>query len=212
MVEKKYYYSVGSDIAAPVRIARIKIKRSVFTSSIAFVDSPAQAKAFISKISKENKMATHNCWAYVVGEKGETCHCSDAGEPAGTAGKPMLNTLLSHVMTQVAAVVTRQYGGVKLGIRGLIQAYSESMTAALEQKPLVRLVKTRSICVTLSYGLNEIFLNQLGQFRTVIQKTDYSEHVIHEIEVDNDDIQGVESLLSGYKLQGKLDFEILLPG
>jgi uncharacterized YigZ family protein len=210
MHEKKYYYSVGISTTDPVRSAQIKIKRSVFTSSLAFAASIEEAKAFITKISKENKTATHNCWAYVVGEKGEICHCSDAGEPGGTAGKPMLNTLHSNGMTQVAAVVTRQYGGVKLGVRGLIQAYSQAVATALEMKPLVKLVKTAAFRVTLFYGLNDTFLNQLNRFQAVIQHTEYTEHVLHEIEVAHDQIKVFEEFLSEYLHQGGCSYDLLV--
>jgi len=210
MEEKKYYYSVGSVKTDPVRFAQIKIKRSVFTCSLAFAASIEEAKVFITKISKENKTATHNCWAYIVGDKGEVYHSSDSGEPGGTAGKPMLNVLHSHGMTQVAAVVTRQYGGVKLGIRGLIQAYSQAVVTALELKPLVKLVKTVIIRVKLSYGLNDTFLNQLTRFRAVIRHTDYTEAVIHEIEVENNQIKEFQKFLLEYQHQGSLRFDILV--
>ncbi len=210
MDKKKYYYSVGAVKTDPIRIAQIKIKRSVFTCSLAYAASIEEAKAFITAISKENKTATHNCWAYIVGEKGEFCHCSDGGEPGGTAGKPMLNTLHSHGMTHVAAVVTRQYGGVKLGIRGLIQAYSEAVTTALDLKPLVKLVKNTSICVTLSYGLNDPFINQINRFQAVIRHTDYTEQVVHEIEVEDDQVKGFQEFLSEYQHQGTLSYNILV--
>ena len=209
MKGKKIYYSVGTCPGDPIRMARIKIKRSLFTCSLAYVESADQARLFISRISKENRTATHNCWAYIVGETGETCHCSDAGEPSGTAGKPMLNVLLRHEMTQVAAVVTRQYGGVKLGVRGLIQAYSEAVEAALGVGPLVRRVKTVAIQVALSYGFNEIFLGQVGQFQVKIAHTDYAEQVVHLLEVDQEDMESIETLLTGYQAQGKLKFHLL---
>jgi uncharacterized YigZ family protein len=212
MQGKKYYYSVGTAKTDSVRIAQIKIKRSVFTCSLAFAASIEAAKVFITKVSKENKTATHNCWAYIVGETGEIFHSSDAGEPGGTAGKPMLNTLHSHGMSQIAAVVTRQYGGVKLGIRGLIQAYSEAVIAALELEPLVKLVKTASIRVTLSYGLNDPFLNQLNRFQAVIAHTDYTEQVVHEIEVEDDQMKAFKAFLSEYQHQGVLVYTILPTG
>jgi len=212
MQGKKYYYSVGTATTDPVRVARIKIKRSVFTCSLAYAGSIGAAKTFITKVSKENKTATHNCWAYIVGDTGEICHCSDAGEPGGTAGKPMLNTLHSHGMAQIAAVVTRQYGGVKLGIRGLIQAYSEAVTTALELKPLVKLVRTVTLRVRLAYGLNDPFLNQLNRFQAVIGHTDYTEEVVHEIEVEKDQVKDFEAFLSEYQHQGSLSYTVLLPG
>ncbi len=211
MQGKKYYYSVGTATTDPVRIAQIKIRRSVFTCALAYAGSIEAVKAFITKISKENKTATHNCWAYIVGEKGEICHCSDAGEPSGTAGKPMLNTLHSHGMTQVAAVVTRQYGGVKLGIRGLIQAYSEAVTTALELEPLVKLVQTATLRVTLSYGLNDSFLNQLNRFQAVIVHTEYTQDVVHEIDVEADQAKAFEAFLAEYQHQGSLSYTVLLP-
>jgi len=212
MQGKTYYYSVGTATTDSVRVAQIKIKRSVFTCSLAFAASIEAAKAFITKVSKENKTATHNCWAYIVGETGEIFHSSDAGEPGGTAGKPMLNTLHSHGMSQITAVVTRQYGGVKLGIRGLIQAYSEAVTAAIELEPLVKLVKTATICVRLSYGLNDPFLNQLNRFQAVIAHTDYTAEVVHEIEVEDDQVKEFEAFLAEYQHQGAFAYTVLPTG
>lgn len=211
MQGKKYYYSVGTATTDSVRVAQIKIKRSVFTCSLAYAPSLEAAKAFITKVSKENKTVTHNCWAYIVGEKGDICHSSDAGEPGGTAGKPMLNTLHSHGMSQISAVVTRQYGGVKLGIRGLIQAYSEAVATALELEPLVKLVRTASIRVRLAYGLNDPFLNQLNRFQAVIVHTDYTAEVVHEIEVEDDQVKEFEAFLSEYQHQGSLSYTVLGP-
>jgi len=100
--------------------------------TLGYVDSLEKAKQFISRISKENKTANHNCWAYILGEKGELFHCSDAGEPSGTAGKPMLNALQSHCMTNIAAVVTRHFGGVKLGVRGLKSLMSLTISCSIK--------------------------------------------------------------------------------
>ncbi len=131
---KVRFYSVGRSVADPVRQGN-KIKRSVFVCRLSYADTIDAAKNFISKVSKEYKTATHNCWAYVVGDSAQISHCSDAGEPPGTAGKPMLNTLLSHNMTCTAAVVTRYYGGVKLGVRGLIEAYALAVDQTIGQAP-----------------------------------------------------------------------------
>ncbi len=202
-----YFYSVGRSSSDPVRQAQIKIKRSLFICALGFVDSMEGAKQFISGISKENKTATHNCWAYVIGDKGEISHCSDAGEPAGTAGKPILNTLTSHDMTCVAAVVTRHYGGVKLGVRGLIEAYSLAVEEAIAKTPLVKLVRTDSFKVSLAYSMNDTFLNRLGPFRVTIAHTDYSEQVSHELAVEFQDIVAVETMLVEYQRQGLLEYQ-----
>ncbi|MDD9303083.1 MAG: YigZ family protein [Desulfobacter sp.] len=202
----KYYYSVGRCKTDPPREAQIKIKRSSFICSLAYADSMAAAKQFITAVAREHKTATHNCWAYVVGDQGEISHCSDAGEPAGTAGKPMLNTLLGHDMTCVAAVVTRHFGGVKLGIRGLIEAYSLSVAAAIDQKPLIKLLKTELFRVDLSYGMNDSFLNRIKSFRAQVIHTDYGEKVVHDLEVELADLDKVECFLSEYKHSGSLEY------
>lgn len=204
--EKSVFYSVGRSICDPVRRAEIKIKRSVFVCRLSYVETIEDAKEFISKVSKEYKTATHNCWAYVVGDSGQISHCSDAGEPPGTAGKPMLNTLLSHHMTCTAAVVTRYYGGVKLGVRGLIEAYALAVAEAIAQAPLVRLVKTESFRICLDYSLNDSFLNRISALKTTISGTDYKERVTHELVVELSDLSALESMLTQYQRQGLLNY------
>ncbi|MBP8830159.1 MAG: YigZ family protein, partial [Desulfobacter sp.] len=130
----------------------------------------------------------------------------DAGEPPGTAGKPMLNTLLSHHMTCTAAVVTRYYGGVKLGVRGLIEAYALAVAEAIAQAPLVRLVKTESFRICLDYSLNDSFLNRISVLKTTIAGTDYKERVTHELVVELSDLSALESMLTQYQRQGLLNY------
>ena len=177
IMDMDYFYSIKHQ-----RTTDIKIKRSVFICTMEYVESIDKAKEFISRISKENHTATHNCWAYIVGEKGDIFHSSDAGEPSGTAGKPMLNTLQRYGMTNVAAVVTRHFGGVKLGVRGLIDAYCESVSSTIELKKLTKLVKTIKVCIEVSYEFNDTLHNQIQNFIVGIQKTDYSDKIVHIFE------------------------------
>ncbi len=200
------FYSVGRSLTDPVRQWEIKIKRSVFICRLSYADTIECAKEFISRVSKEHKTATHNCWAYVVGDHGEISHCSDAGEPPGTAGKPMLNALMSCDMTCTAAVVTRYYGGVKLGVRGLIEAYSQAVAETIEQAPLVRLVKTMSFSVRLDYSLNDTFLNRISAFKIIIAGTDYKEQVSHDLAVELTDLGAFEAMLVQYERQGLLNY------
>ncbi len=206
-MEKKYYYSVGRVDSDPVRRFEIKIRRSVFICTMAHAASIESAKAFISKISKENKTATHNCWAYIVGDQGQISHSSDAGEPSGTAGKPMLNTLAAHDMTRVAVVVTRHFGGVKLGVRGLIEAYSQAVETAINQDKLVRLVNRQPFKIQLAYDFNDIFLNQISRFDPLITDTRYSDMVDHDIEIEDNHIPDFKTLITEYQSQGRLTFE-----
>ncbi len=206
MADKTYFYSVGACDQDPMRTVELKIKRSIFIASLVHAGTIEAAKTFITRIAKENKTATHNCWAYIVGDKGEISHCSDAGEPAGTAGKPMLNALQSQGMTRVAAVVTRHYGGVKLGVRGLIQAYGDTVTAAVESEPLVKLVETVSLTVQLDYGFNDIFLNQIQRFDPQILETRYTEAVAHDIAVEDLNAADFIEYLTEYRDRGALTF------
>ena len=174
-----YFYSVEKE-----RCQEIKIKRSTFICTLAPAASMEEAKTVISRVSAAHKTATHNCWAYVVGEKGEMFHASDNGEPSGTAGQPMLHVLQRHRMTWVAAVVTRYFGGVKLGIRGLIEAYGQAVEEAVDLAPLKKLVNTVTYQVTVPYAFNDTLLYQLNQYQGEIVHTDYTDSVMHQVAVE----------------------------
>jgi uncharacterized YigZ family protein len=203
MADEKYFFSVEK-----LRAATIKIKRSVFICTLEYVESMEQAKAFISRITKENKTANHNCWAYIMGEKAQTFHSSDAGEPSGTAGKPMLNTLQSHEMTNIAAVVTRHFGGVKLGVRGLIEAYGESVESAIALGRLKKLVRSVAIDIEVVYDFNDTFLNQMKNYSAWIIETAYTDKVTHKYEVEQKDYAMVDILLAEYQALGKLTYQL----
>jgi uncharacterized YigZ family protein len=202
MTDEKPFFSIASSPDNTPVVSRLKIRRSEFFCRLARADTIEAAKAFISQISKENKTATHNCWAYIVGDAGQVCHCSDAGEPSGTAGKPMLNVLTSHGMTCVAAVVTRQYGGVKLGIRGLIQAYSEAVEAALADAKKIRVIQADPVRIQIPYECNDPVLNQIRRFNASIRHTDYGEQIIHEILVEKHKASDFIQMLSPFEPHG----------
>ena len=113
---------------------KLNIERSIFITTLKGVQTEEEAKAFISEINKKYQDATHNCPAYRIIYNGNILEfSSDAGEPSGTAGLPMLNTLRKHQLLNVVVVVTRYFGGVKLGVRGLIDAYSKAVEIAIEK-------------------------------------------------------------------------------
>jgi uncharacterized YigZ family protein len=186
------------------RTVSLKIKRSEFICTLEPVTTVEAAKDFISAISGEHRQATHNCWAYRVGERAEMSHSSDCGEPSGTAGRPMLNTLESNGLTQVVAVVTRYFGGVKLGIRGLIEAYAGTVQAAVDLGPLIRLVRTRQFIVKVPYTFNDTFLHLLTAHRVKILNSDYTDAVTHTLDVEEESWTAVEELLAGYEAGGKI--------
>ncbi|MEE1030643.1 MAG: YigZ family protein [Ruminococcus sp.] len=112
-------------------------KKSRFIATVRLVESEEEALSFIEEMRKKYWNATHNCFAYVIGENRETVRCSDDGEPSGTAGKPMLDVLLGEGMYNTAVVVTRYFGGTLLGTGGLVRAYSKAVQEGLAQSDVI---------------------------------------------------------------------------
>ena len=194
-----YFYSIEKD-----RKVETKIKRSTFIVHLHYVETMKEAKNYISKIVAEHKTANHNCWAYIVGEKGETFHSSDAGEPSGTAGIPMLNTLKKHNMTNIAIVVTRYFGGVKLGIRGLIDAYGVSVENAIAKSPLKKLVKTTEFNITTTYDFGEILKHKIKNMGAAILDSEYSDKIKLKITIEDQDKKKLEYHLKELERAGKI--------
>lgn len=132
---------------------QIEEKKSRFIATIKPVSSEAEATAFIAEIKKKYWDARHNCSAYVIGERSEITRCSDDGEPAGTAGRPMLEVLLSEKITNVCAVVTRYFGGTLLGTGGLIRAYQGAVKEGLKSCETVIVCKGVEYTIVSDYNL-----------------------------------------------------------
>lgn len=112
-------------------------KKSRFIATVKPVESEEEAVAFINEMKKKYWDARHNCSAFVIGEHQELTRCSDDGEPAQTAGRPMLDVLLKEGITNVAVVVTRYFGGVLLGTGGLVRAYQKSVQEGLASSQII---------------------------------------------------------------------------
>lgn len=106
-------------------------KKSRFLATVKRVESEEEAAAFVEGVKKQFWDASHNCSAMVIGSRGELTRCSDDGEPSGTAGRPMLEVLLSENLRNVAVVVTRYFGGTLLGTGGLVRAYTQAVKEGL---------------------------------------------------------------------------------
>ncbi|KAF6581549.1 YigZ family protein [Paenibacillus sp. EKM212P] len=129
----------------------IVIRKSRFIGHIQPVQTEEEAVAFIERIKKEHWNATHNCSAYMIGERDEIQKQSDDGEPSGTAGKPILEVIRNQKLKNVAIVVTRYFGGILLGAGGLIRAYSDGAVAAIEAGDAITCVLHREVFVELDY-------------------------------------------------------------
>ena len=201
-VRVDYYFSVDKD-----REVEIKIKRSTFIGTLRCVVTVEEAKAFISGISVQHKKANHNCWAYVVGDKGQIFHSSDAGEPSGTAGKPMLNMLKKHKMTNIAAVVTRYFGGVKLGVRGLIEAYGEIVEAAIIESPLKKLVTYASYHLSCGYDFAETLKHRAAAMNAEILDSQYAADVKMTLRIEDHKKADLELFINEMNRTGKVQLD-----
>lgn len=141
------------------RINEIVINKSVFICYIKHVTTVEDAKEYIATIKKKHADATHNITAYTIGKTGEYGHCSDDGEPSGTAGLPVLDVFRKNDITNFVCVVTRYFGGIKLGAGGLVRAYSKSASENLHQMKIIPIIEYDLVRLNFHYPyLNEIDL------------------------------------------------------
>ena len=146
--------------------SEIEVERSRFIATVQPVTSTAEAQAFIASIKTEFPDANHNCWAYLVGppESTDQVGLSDDGEPHGVAGKPMLIALQYSGLGDTAVVVSRYFGGVKLGKGGMVKAYTAAVKTALEQLSRAERVTWVSFLATFDYALVTPFERRLAEF------------------------------------------------
>lgn len=183
MSQARPYITIAADTTYEVTI-----KKSRFICSLARVTNEAAAQAFISQITKEHRKATHNCFAYLLGDHDQIQRESDNGEPSGTAGVPILEALKLEHLHDVCAVVTRYFGGIKLGAGGLIRAYSNTTTGAIHQAGLIKRIKQTTLDITVPYPLYDqvnYYLNQAALTQTA---PDYATAVTVHVFVDEDQV------------------------
>ncbi len=156
----------------------IKIKGSRFIAHADPVSSKEQCEEIISAYQKKYHSASHVCFAYRVGIKDRIIHrCSDAGEPAGTAGSPIQNVIAGLNLTNVIVLVIRYFGGTKLGIGGLIRAYTESTQSVLQKTEILQKEITANLHFQFSYEYLNLVLSELSAQNSQIVEQKYSEIV-----------------------------------
>lgn len=168
-------------LAGPGR-AEIKVKGSRFIGEALPVDSTDAAEAALQAIRKREYDATHNCSAWRIDPEGKEFRFSDDGEPSGSAGAPILRQIEGRDISGVIVVVTRYYGGTKLGTGGLIRAYGEAASLALDEAPVKTVIPRERITIRFAYEDTSPAMHTIGQFDTVMADTRYSEQT--EIDVD----------------------------
>lgn len=178
--------------AAPHR-AELVIERSRFIATVAPAPTVADAQAVLRAVRQEAPDATHHCWAYVVGPPGSTGQVgmSDDGEPHGTAGRPMLTVLLHGGLGDVVAVVTRYYGGTKLGTGGLVKAYGGAVQAALATLPRRDRVDAVALTVRVAYAAIGAVQPLWTVHEAVVRREAYAAEATYELEVPRDRVEAL---------------------
>ncbi len=165
-----------------------EIEKSRFICTLAHCDNVENARKTIDYIQKKYQDATHNCYAFQVDLPKSTSHigCSDDGEPHGTAGKPMLTSLLYADVGEIVAVVTRYFGGIKLGTGGLVRAYQSSVALALESAPIKEKVEEVLVKITLDYSQSSLMFRIINDYEARIIQEDFLNDVTYTISLPID--------------------------
>lgn len=172
-----------------------EIKKSRFICHAKRVYSEEEARDFITAIKKEHYKATHNCSAFIVGERSEIKRTNDDGEPSGTAGVPMLGVLENHNLTNVCVVVTRYFGGIKLGAGGLIRAYAGSVALAVKEIGIIEIKEQAGIAIQMSYAQYQEYSNFLREHKLTEIETNFTDQIDTIIYVDKDEKENIKSAL-----------------
>ncbi|KJQ58160.1 YigZ family protein [Streptococcus cristatus] len=186
--------------------AQEEIKKSRFICHAKRVYSEEEARDFIAAIKKEHYKATHNCSAFIVGEKSEIKRTSDDGEPSGTAGVPMLGVMENHQLTNVCFVVTRYFGGIKLGAGGLIRAYAGSVALAIKEIGLIEIKEQAGLRLKMSYSQYQNFDNFLKAEDLIEFDTEFTDLVATTIYIDKQEKETLEQKLIEF-FNGKIQID-----
>ncbi|HEV7979012.1 YigZ family protein [Amycolatopsis sp.] len=168
---------------AKTGVHEIEIRRSRFLCALAPVETEEAAREVIAERRRADPAARHHCHAFVLGPDGRTQRSSDDGEPAGTAGTPMLEVLRRRELTNTVAVVTRYFGGVLLGAGGLIRAYSQAVAEAADVFGVIESRRLEVFEVSVDYGRAGRLESDLRDSKYPVQGTRYDESATFEVGV-----------------------------
>lgn len=168
-------------------------KKSRFIATVRLVETEEEALAFLEEMRKKYWNATHNCFAYVIGEHREIVRCSDDGEPGGTAGKPMLDVLLGEEMYNTAVVVTRYFGGTLLGTGGLVKAYSRAVQEGLKNSLVIEKQFGTILEIDTDYNCLGKIQYLIGEKKIPVLNSEYTEKVTIRIILPADEAEGLQA-------------------
>jgi uncharacterized YigZ family protein len=184
--------------------ASVKIQRSEFIAFLYPVSETSQIREIIAEHNNKYKDATHNCYAYILGKKQETQYYSDQGEPSGTAGKPILNALLKYNLTNTLAIVTRYFGGVKLGVRGLINAYSEATETVIVSADIIDYIELTGIRIECDYSTLDNIKHLFRQYDVTVNPIGFSDKVTAELAFNLIYLPEISQALDDLKIKKQL--------
>lgn len=170
----------------------IVIQRSRFICTLKRIDGFDDALSFVKSVKKKYSDATHNCYAFISNAAGTEQRFSDDGEPQGTAGQPMLEVLKKKEIFMTAAVVTRYFGGVKLGAGGLVSAYTRAVAETVENAKIVKNVVGVSLEIKCGYEMYNALLQALKDKVFATLSTDFADNVKMTIAVPKEDADNIE--------------------
>lgn len=185
----------------------VEIKRSKFIATLSHVESGEDAEAFVRAVRKRYPDATHNCYAYIADELGNETRFSDDGEPGGTAGQPMLEVLKKRGVVKAAVVVTRYFGGIKLGAGGLVAAYTDSVSEVLDAAGIRRMTECAEVTVECDYSDHSAIESALTRAGALRGEAVYGENVRSVWYAETDKSGELLELVSAKSL-GKVKAEI----
>lgn len=176
-----------------------EIQRSRFITTAAPASTVEEAQAFIQSMRDAFPDATHNCWAFLVGPPGSSgkVGMSDDGEPHGTAGRPMLNILSHADMGDIAVVVTRYYGGTKLGKGGLVRAYSHGVQLVLQEMPTKEKVAYVACALIADYSQVTLLKRLLEEHAILVDSETYEIDAVFQLRVPEDGRTAFETAVNG---------------
>ncbi|MDE5765697.1 MAG: YigZ family protein [Clostridia bacterium] len=199
MVEK--YLSISGET-----VTEKVIEKSRFITVSRHVDGEEEAKAFIAEISKKHAEATHNCYAYVCDKLGNNLRFSDDGEPQGTAGMPMLEVLRANGLCETAVVVTRYFGGIKLGAGGLVRAYSGCVAENIAAAQKVIYEKCAESVYAVDYPEVDAALRFFGKEDCNLLNTEYADKVAFTVAVRREREEQFNCAITNF-LNGRVTIE-----
>lgn len=185
----------------------VEIKRSKFIATLSHVESGEDAEAFVRAVRKRYPDATHNCYAYIADELGNETRFSDDGEPGGTAGQPMLEVLRKKGIVKAAVVVTRYFGGIKLGAGGLVAVYTDSVSEVLDAAGIRRMTECAEVTVECDYSDHSAIESALTRAGALRGEAVYGENVRSVWYAETDKSGELLELVSAKSL-GKVKAEI----